>query len=240
MESSIIIPAWAQGRAGRGQGGFSAARFAAAVGRPVAIDLRAPIPLEVPLQVAPVGDGWELRHGATTVMRAAPRPAGGLPETQPVSVADAARAMAGFPGTDGEHEASGCFSCGLGERTMRVWPGPLADGTGRTATRWSPPAWVGDGDGRVNDAMAWTALDCVQGFFVNFGAGSPRRNALTVRFEAEVYRPVTVGAEYAIVAFDGEGSGWQGRKRVAAACVFDAAGRLVARAASLWVEPRPE
>lgn len=238
MEPSISIPTWAQGRPGRGQGGFSAARFAAAVGQPVAIDLRAPIPLDAPLEVASVGDGWELRHGVTTIMRAAPRSPGGLPQTGAVGVAEAAAAMAGFPGTDGDHEASGCFSCGLGERTMRVWPGPLADGSGRTATRWSPPEWVGDADGRVDDAMAWTALDCVQGFFVNFGAG-PRRNSLTVRFEAEVYRPVTVGAEYAIVGFDGHGRGWEGRKRMAAANIFDAEGRLVAGAASLWVEPRP-
>lgn len=238
MGSSIVIPAWAQGRADRGQGGFAAHRFAAAVGEPVRVDLRAPIPLEVPLDVVSTQDGWELRHGAVAIMQAAPRPPGGLPRTEPVAVADAAAAMAGFPGDDAEHEAAGCFSCGLGERTMRVWPGPLADGTGRTATRWSPPVWVDSGDGRVDDAMAWTALDCVQGFFVNFSVG-PRRNSLTVRFEAEVYRPVTVGGEYAIVGFDGEGSGWQGRKRTAAANIFDAEGRLVASAASLWVEPRP-
>lgn len=239
MESGIVIPGWAQGRVGRGQGGFCAHRFAAAVGRPVTIDLRAPIPLEAPLGVVATAGGWDLRHGETTIMQAAPRPAGGLPETEPVAIAEAAAAMAGFPGTGGEHEAAGCFSCGLGERTMQVWPGPLADGTGRTATRWVPPEWVDDGDGRVSDAMAWTALDCVQGFFVNFSEGGPRRNSLTVRFEAEVHRPVVVGAEYAIVGFDGRGSGWEGRKRMAAANVFDADGRLVASAASLWVEPRP-
>lgn len=238
MDSMIVIPAWAQGRAGRGQGGFSAHRFAAAVGEPVAIDLRAPIPLEAPLAVVSTAEGWELRHGEATIMRAASRPAGGLPDTEPVAIAEAAAAMAGFPGTGAEHEAAGCFSCGLGERTMQVWPGPLADGTGRTATRWTPPVWVDDGEGRVSDAMAWTALDCVQGFFVNFGAG-PRRNSLTVRFEAEVYRPITVGADYAIVGFDGRGQGWDGRKRMAAANIFDAEGRLVASAASLWVEPRP-
>lgn len=238
MHSSIVIPSWAQGRAGRGQGGFSAHRFAAAVGKPVAIDLRAPIPLESPLGVVPTSEGWELRHGEATIMRAALRPAGGLPETEPVAVAEAEAAMAGFPGTGAEHEAAGCFSCGLGERTMQVWPGSLADGTGRTATRWTPPAWVGDGEGRVGDAMAWTALDCVQGFFVNFSDG-PRRNSVTVRFEAEVYRPIAVGEHYAIVGFDGHGTGWEGRKRMAAANVFDAEGRLVASAASLWVEPRP-
>lgn len=239
MDSSIVIPSWAQGRVGRGQGGFSAHRFAAALGEPVAIDLRAPIPLEAPLAVVSTAEGWELRHGEATIMRAAPRPAGGLPETEPVAIAEAAAAMAGFPGTGAEHEAAGCFSCGLGERTMQVWPGLLADGTGRTATRWTPPVWVDDGDGRVSDAMAWTALDCVQGFFVNFGAG-PRRNSVTVRFEAEVYRPVTVGVDYAIVGFDGRGQGWDGRKRMAAANIFDAEGRLVASAASLWVEPRQE
>ena len=77
-------------------------------------------------------------------------------------------------------------------------------------------------------------------------SGCPNRWATKIcschragRVEAEVYRPVTAGAEYAIVGFDGEGSGWQGRKRMAAANIVDAEGGLVASAASLWVEPRP-
>ncbi len=235
--ATVFIPGWAQGRPGLGQGGYSAAQFARAVGVPVHIDLRAPIPLERRLEVVAQDGGWELRDGERTIMAAQPRPAGGLPTTDAVAVADAAEAMSRFPGRDGEHEAVDCFSCGLRERTMGVWPGPLADGTGRVAARWTPPPWVGDERGLVDDAVAWTAMDCAQGFFV--GYAPERRRALTVRYAAEVHRPIVVGASYAIVGFDGEGTGWQGRKRAAAANVFDAAGVLVASAASLWVEPRP-
>ncbi|MGD9753810.1 MAG: hypothetical protein AB7W59_22665 [Acidimicrobiia bacterium] len=237
MEGALTIPGWAQGRPGLGQGGYSAARFAQAVGEPVAIDLRAPIPLERTLEVATVDGGWELRDGATVIMQAQPRAAGGLPRTDPVAVPDAAEAMSRFPGRDGEHEAVACFSCGLRERTMGVWPGPLADGSGRVAARWTPPPWVGDEHGVLDDAVAWTAMDCAQGFFV--GYAPERRRALTVRYLAEVYEPIRVGDSYTIVGFDGEGLGWQGRKRAAAANVFAADGRLVAAAASLWVEPRP-
>ncbi|MCP5027047.1 MAG: hypothetical protein GY929_12260, partial [Actinomycetia bacterium] len=69
----IVIPDWAQGRPGMGQGGFSAFRFAAAIGEPVAVNLRAPIPLLTPLNVVRTAAGWALLDGDTLIMDAVPR-----------------------------------------------------------------------------------------------------------------------------------------------------------------------
>lgn len=235
MSAEVVIPGWAQGRPGLGQGGYSSARFALALPEPVDVNLRAAIPLDSPMAVVPTDSGWDLRRGEATIMQAVRRStAGPLPRTEPVAVPDAAEAMSRFAGHD-QHEAPVCFSCGLGEQSMRVWPGRLADGTPRVATRWVPPASVAGDDGVVDEAIVWTVLDCVQGFYVNYVP--ERHNSLTVRFAAEVVTPVRAGAEYAIVGF-GDGSGWDGRKRGASANIFDADGNLVAAATSLWVEPR--
>jgi hypothetical protein len=230
------VPDWAQGRPGMGQGGWSAAKLEAAIGRPVTIDFRAPIPLEEDLSVVETAGGWELRADDRVVMAARPRDVA-FAEVEAVSVEAAADARSRFGATAEDHNASACFSCGLGGRTMRVWPGPLADGSGRLATDWAPPEWVRNDGGEVDPAVVWTAMDCVQGFFV--GRYPVVRQALTVRYAAEVLAPVRVGARYAVVADAGHWpGGWNGRKRGAAAAVFDEDGNLVARADSLWVAPR--
>lgn len=236
--STVVIPHWAEGRQGFGQGGWCSATFAATIAEPVVIDLRVGVPLETPMAVVAADGGWELRDGDVVVMRARPRDRVAFPTTAAVDVGAAAEASARFDRGPDDHAAPACFSCGLRERTMRVWPGPLDDGSDRLATTWTPPEWVAGADGAVPEAVVWTAMDCAQGFFV--GSGPVRRRGFTVRFEADVYRPVRVGETYVVVGFNGDGNGWDGRKREAAAAVFDRSGALMAAAASLWVEPRSE
>ncbi|MCP3911348.1 MAG: hypothetical protein GY713_10370 [Actinomycetia bacterium] len=111
----------------------------------------------------------------------------------------------------------------------------LDDGTGRFATDWTPPAWIADETGRVDDAAIWTALDCSQGFYVSRHPADVRP-AVTVRYAVEVIGEVWAGEHYAVVAFEGRWSrGWDGRKKGAGACLFDESGELVARSDSLWV-----
>jgi len=235
-ERTVTIPRWAQGRPGMGQGGWCAATFEDAIGEPVTIDFRSAIPLEEPMVLRAVEGGWELRHEGRLVMAARLRD---IPftSTSPVTIDAAARASQAFLGADDDHDAPACFSCGVSEPTMGIRPGPLEDGTGRVACPWVPPAWVCSTAGVVERAVVSTVMDCTQGFFV--GHLPARRQALTARYAVEVLGRCHVGERYAIVAYDGAGNGWDGRKRMAAAAVFDAAGQLVARADSLWVEPRP-
>ncbi len=239
--SSVTVPGWAQGRTGRGQGGFSSALFEAAIGQQVSIGLRAPIPLETELTVHETDSRWELRHGDVVIMTATPRV--GLSDedtdrsaTDPVTIADAARARSRFPVSADTHNAPHCLSCGFGERTMQVWPGLVDDPSGRqrVASDWIPPAWAGSDDGLVRPPFVWMALDCTCGFFV--GHHPERRNAVTVQYAVDILVPLRVGRPYAVVGYDGTWpGGWEGRKRGASSCVFDDTGRLVALANSFWV-----
>jgi hypothetical protein len=234
--STVRIPAWAQGRPGFGQGGWSSAQFAAAIGEPVTIDLRSGIPLDTDLTVAETDTGWELRHGDAVIMAARPRDVT-FAAVEPLDVDAAAEARTRFALTEADHNAPDCFSCGVRGRTMHMHPGPVGHGELRVASDWVPPDWIGDATGAVDDAVLWTVMDCAQGFFV--GHTLERRSALTVRYAAEVLAPVRVGARYAVIAGPGHWpQGWDGRKRGAAAVVLDEHGSVVARADSLWVAPR--
>jgi hypothetical protein len=232
-DSTIVIPRWGQGRPGLGQGGYTSSRFQAAIGQPVAISLRAPIPLESEMQIVEVEGGWQLQHNDALVMEATPSTIEFV-DTESVTISSATDARSRFPVTAEEHNASSCLSCGFTERTMRVWPGLLADGTGRVATDWTPPEWAGNDAGIVHEHLVWMALDCTCGFYV--GHHPERRNALTVRYAVEMLQPIEVGRTYVIVGHDGSWpGGWEGRKRGAASCVFDDAGNVVAHADSFWV-----
>lgn len=236
---SVVIPTWGQGRPGLGQGGYTSAQFEAAVGQPITISLKAPIPLETELSVDAVEGGWELRQDDTVIMTAVPSEIS-YADTPAVGLDAAADARTRFPVSPDEHNARNCLSCGFGERTMEVWPGLLDDGTGRVASDWHPPAWAGDDNGLVDPGLIWMALDCTCGFYV--GQYPERRNALTVQYAVEVLQPVQVGHSYVVVGFDGNWpGGWDGRKRGAGSCVFDADGAVVARSDSFWVSvPDPD
>ncbi|MGF1600122.1 MAG: hypothetical protein ACFCVK_24995 [Acidimicrobiales bacterium] len=235
--TTITVPDWAHGRPGVGQGGYSAACFQAAIGRPVVVSFRAPIPLETPLAVSPGEGGWMVTHDGTRIMDAEPleRLVEGFATTDPVpiDVAAAGRAASEATVADG-HDARSCFSCGLQDTSMKVHAGPLPDGSGRSGTDWLPPPWVGDDDGVVAAAVVWAVMDCAQGFYV--GRRPFPRQAVTGRYAVEMAEPILVGRPYAVVAHDGHWSGgWDGRKRGAAASVFAADGTIVARADSLWI-----
>lgn len=239
MQKTLTIPAWAQGRTGLGQGGYTASRFELAVGQPLSIALKAPIPLETPMQVVEVGDhAWELRSGGDTIMGAVPSPMS-FARTESVNFADAIVARGRSNANSEDHVAPHCRSCGTDEGSMRIWPGALADGTNRVATDWTPPAWAGDESGVVDVGMVWMALDCTSGFFLGMSAPDAdgnTRDAVTVQFAAQIVEPLLVGEQYVSVGFDGHWSGgWDGRKRGAGACVFDSSGQIVAQADSFWL-----
>ncbi len=248
MMASITVPVWAQGRSGMGQGGWSASRFALAIGKPVVISFRSPIPIDTPMEVRETAAGWSLTAvdgpggSPRLVMEAERRAADHFAsvETPAVAIAEAADARSRFPehpsSTDKptSHTAPGCFSCGFGERTMRVWPGELGDGSGRVASDFTPPAWVADADGVVDPSAIWTALDCACGFYV--GHQPTRRSALTGRYTVELLAPLLAEETYSIVGFTGPHvPEWERRKRGACSAIFDRSGQLMARSDSLWI-----
>ena len=242
VEATITVPETSQGVTGLGQGGWTSARFVEAVGLPLRLNLRAPIPLDVPLDVVPSEDAWHLMHGDAIIMEGV-TPLRNFGETAAVDVAEARAARERFNTSPDDHQAPNCFSCGIGPQSMNVHPSALADGTGRLATDWRPPAWTGDQHGHVAPTTLWASLDCAAGFYVSGHPlnddGPDARGALTVQYEVEVLQPVIADQDHVIVSWHGRWEpAWDGRKRGAGSAVFDAEGTLLARSDSLWVVPR--
>ncbi len=156
--------------------------------------------------------------------------------TPAVSIELATQARSRFRGYETEHPAPQCFSCGIHPESMCVHNGPLLDGTGRYASDWTPPAWVGGANGIVGAETIWAVLDCASGFYV--GQDDDRPAGVTVQYEVEVLGDVRCGQPHAIVAWNGvHPDHWDGRKRGAASCLFEADGTLLAQTTSFWVAP---
>lgn len=242
MGKSSIAPirlgGWFQGPRGSGQGGFTAQRFAHAVtartGGSSTVAIKAPIPLETDLDVVQRGANWELIDPSVTdndtiLVATSWKP--DVPDTEPVSVADAAIAGARFPLAAEDHPVPVCFSCGLEPDSMHVMCGPLADG--RYASDWTVPHWAIDDAGNVDSGALWAAIDCTQAWYAGLAGG--RRHSVTVQIAVEEIVPLTPGS-YALVAWAGDyPTDWDGRKRGACAAMFAADGTCVAKSRTFWV-----
>lgn len=207
-----------------------------AIGEPVTIALRSAIPLETDLDMVVDSDRWCLVDPSApeTVILEATRWSPDYPMTTPVTIDQATDAKQAFPLTAEDHPAPHCLSCGLGERSLRVHAGPLGDG--RWATPFRLPAWSLI-DGEIDSSLLWMAMDCCCGWYISHSAD--QRQALTVQFAVDVHQEIEPETDYALVAWHGDHEpGWDGRKRGAAAALFDADGQLVASSKSFWVAPQ--
>ena len=220
-----------------GQGGYTCHQFVEAIGEPVTVALRSPIPLETDLDVVHTDGLWHLVDPAdpATVILEATRWEPNYATTEPVSIDAAGEARENFLMAPEDHPAPHCLSCGTGDRSLRVHAGPLGDG--RFATPLRIPEWSLI-DGNVDVSLLWMAVDCSCGWYISNSSAAQAR-AVTVQFAVDVIAPIEPEKDYALVAWHGDyAPGWDGRKRGAAAVVFDDAGNLIARSRSFWVAPR--
>lgn len=230
---TIKVDEYFQGQTGMGQGGYTAQRFVQAVGRPLTIAFRSPIPLDTDLEIVEHDDRWLLVDPAAPSVAILEgtewEPA--FATTTPVSIAHAHEARARFPHDDVTHPAPLCWSCGLMPSSMRVHAGPLDDQ--RWATPWRAPDWAISDDGSIDAAAVWASIDCASGWYIG---GLEGRQVVTVQFAVEITGELVADEEYALVAWAGDYSSvWDGRKRGACAELFDTAGTSVARARSFWL-----
>jgi hypothetical protein len=231
----IRVGQWFQGPTGSGQGGWTAQRLEAAIGEPVTIAIRRPIPLEVDLIIIDVGQSWHLVDPTETdqPVLIASRWDTNFADTEPVSVAAAADARTRFPLHE-DHPVPVCFSCGEEPDSMQVHSGALTDG--RWATDWQVPTWAVDDDGTVDAGALWAAIDCAQAWYA--GNADGRRHFVTVQLAVEQLAPLKASAAYALVAWQGTyPRAWDGRKRGAGGAAFAADGTCVARSSSFWIAP---
>lgn len=231
--TTITVAEYFQGQTGTGQGGYTAQRFVHAIGKPLTVAFRSPIPLDTELEIVERDDRWLLVDPAapTAAILEGTEWTPTFASTTAVSLAHAQAARTRFLHTEATHPAPLCWSCGLMPSSMRVHAGPLGDG--RWATPWQAPGWAIGDDGSIDPASVWASIDCASGWYIG---GLDSRPSVTVQFAVEITATLVADQEYSLVAWNGDyAAEWDGRKRGACAELFDAAGTSVARARSFWL-----
>nr|MBA2774905.1 hypothetical protein [Nocardioidaceae bacterium] len=234
MGSTLTIDARFMGPARSGNGGYVSGRlasFTAGPGTVTTVSLRRPPPLDRPLTLEQHAGGAAVRDGADLVAEAT---AGDFTQAPvlPVSYDDALAAEQAYQGLV-HHPFPTCFVCGTGRRpgdALCLRPGRYA--LGRTACTWVPGDDLSDSAGRVAPEFVWSALDCPGGWTSDLEQRPLVLGTMTAGWPA----PVVAGGRYVVV---GQLTAEQGRKTFTASGLYDAAGRLLARAEQVWVAVDP-
>ena len=238
----IVIDSRFSGPPGLGNGGYVAGMVAGAIGTAATVTLRAPIPLDTPLELAsavdashrgedarPTGKRARLRNGAVLLAEAV----SGAPDLPPPPVPDRATALAATSRFAGRasNPYQGCFVCGFAREPgsgLRVFAGPTPT-PGLVAAHWPVHPGLADDDGRVPEEFLWGALDCPGAYAV--GIADLRLGRMTARISTGV-RP----GERCTVA--GWRLGRERRKHFTGTAVYGEEGDVVALASSVWIAPR--
>jgi hypothetical protein len=234
LATTVTIPAGRCGPPGMVNGGWVSGTVAGHLGAgPVEVTLRAPTPLDRPLDMRAADDDATLSLDDQVLVHARRSP-GVVRAPAPVEWGDALVAEGGFVGHR-DHPFPGCFVCGTGRAVgdgLRIFPGPVAGAPDRVATVFTPlPAHAGP-HGRLSPAAVWAALDCPTAW-VSMTDGAV---ALLGRLRAEVRGDLRPGRPYLIVA---ESGGRDGRKAFGRAAIYHRDGRLLAASEATWIRPRP-
>ena len=249
----LIVPSRFCGPPSSGNGGWTAGALAtlAVPDRPgdrcrtwptIRVALRQPPPLDTPMPVHTDDGATAASLDGTLVATAAvvdDEPA----TVEGVSAAEARAARASYPGLS-FHPFPTCFSCGVDRAEgdgLRIFPGRVSDQDGavRVGATWSPHPSVGedfhapaDEHPRASLATTWAALDCIGGWAGELTERLMVLAGMTARVDA---LPV-IGEEHVLV---GLARGQEGRKTFTASALYDADGRVVARAEHVWVAVQP-
>lgn len=230
MTRDVVIDTRFRGPQRSANGGYACGVLGETVPGVVSARLFVPPPLETSMS---------LTHGGTTIsMKLGDRLVGeARPDTldldvpSPPSLAEASAAVQGYIGFEG-HPFPECFVCGPDREPgdgLRLFPGPSSQ-DGVVATPWVPHESVVDESGSVEQRVVWAALDCPSYFAI---PSEPL--ALLASLTADVIRRPMVGEELVAI-------GWhlrtEGRKHSCGSALATSDGEIVARAASLWMEPK--
>ena len=234
LATTVTVPAERCGPPGMANGGWVSGSVAGHLGAgPIEVTLRAPTPLDTPLDLRAADDLATLSVG-DQVLVSARRSPGRVRPPAPVGRADAEAAQAEFAGFH-EHPFPGCFVCGT-ERAvgdgLRIFTGPVPGVPGRAAAVFTPDEAHAGPHGRLPVAAVWAALDCPTAW-VNMAPGAV---ALLGRLRAEVRGDLRPGESYLVVA---ESAGTEGRKAFGRAGIYHRDGRLLAASEATWISIVP-
>lgn len=222
-----------QGPERSGNGGYVAGLVGTAVAAELdgshvpKVTLRMPPPLDKDLELA---DG-RLTDCDVLVAEGVPVDSDFLTDAtiDPVLPEEARAAEASYRGLH-DHPFPTCFVCGpANSRGLQLKPGPIGDG--RTACTWEPAADLAT-DGLVDEVYLWAALDCPGGWTIDLEGRPSVLGRLTACIDA---RP-QVGEECVAL---GRYLGEDGRKTFTASTLYDADGRVLARAKHTWITVDP-
>ncbi|MER6998846.1 hotdog fold domain-containing protein [Streptomyces sp. NPDC000410] len=203
--------------------------------KPVRVDFRGPVPVEVPVPIAETpGGGWQLGESGRPLATASP---GELSADVPdaPSLAEALAAAEAFR-ADPPPGVVDCFGCGpdrTPDRGLRQHC-TVVPGRDVVAAAWVPSPALADAGGEFPPELVWGALDC-PGNWAGCLLGTQRPGAVTASLTGTLLRPVRAGEPYISYAWL---LGESGRKHTMGVALATADGTLCAHAEALWLDPR--
>ena len=240
VDTELVVAGRYRGPARSGNGGYTSGALAALAPddwAAVTVRLSQPPPLDTAMSVSRGADLLVAAAGDAEVARALRADHELLPV--PAVDKDTARAAEAAYAGLASHPFPTCFSCGTGREPgdgLRIFPGPVHGGVAAT---WTPHPSVAadwheyrDATREVGHAVTWAALDCAGGWAADIGERLMVLGTMSARLDSLP----AVGEEHVVV---GEARGESGRKRMSAASLYDASGRLVGTAEHVWIAVDP-
>ena len=238
LNRTVVVAQQFRGPPNSGNGGYVCGLMAREFPGVSTALLRAPPPLDTPLElvredgvVRLLGEGGlvigEARDGGAETLTAPPASPG---------LAAATAAARRFPGLDRPFHPV-CFTCGdrLDEGYgLRVFTGQVEGmAEGVVAGPWTVHPNFADAEGLAPPEVVWAALDCPGSVsWVVSGAGGGLLGTMT----CEILRRPAAGETTIVVAWPLERSG---RKLISGTALYSEAGELMARSHQIWIGRPP-
>lgn len=223
----IIIDKRFNGPPNSGNGGYAAGIMATNLSFSPEVTLRAPLPLDKPMDLLVKEDAATLLDGETLIAEAKVTDFQ-LNIITPVSFEQVSLAAA----SSNVYESSPfqkCFVCGADRAVgdgLNIRPRII--GSKKVAAPWVPYANLGNKDGIVKEAFIWSALDCPGAWAMQ----DEKHFYLLGRMATKIIKPVMVGNEYVIM-------GWviatERRKTWTGTAIYDEKGKVCAYAKGTWI-----
>jgi hypothetical protein len=240
---SITIDRRFRGPPTSANGGYACGLVANAIGGSGEVTLRAPPPLDQPLEIVQGADGSVELRIPQTLLATGRQARVDVAEIPAASFAEAEDAASRSLYSDERtHGLPGCFVCGPGrapEDGLRIFVGPLAASPSRRieagAAAWVPSADLAGSDGRIRGEFVWSVLDCPSGQaatsarHLGLNGNEP---VLLGRMGAQIDQRPKPGDRCIVVAWP---TGRDGRKLFAKSALLGTDGETLAVAQATWL-----